>query len=244
MAIERVVNNPSAMDTMPGNPGYWQFFKQGFLPSSGTVIDSEGNITAAGTLTANAVTAATITATGPTNYTGTAGVPVLTSKVTGDTQNRFQLTADGILQWGSGAAAWDVNLYRYAANGLATDDALKLTAGTLLLGPAGDVNVYRSAAGNLASDLNIVAAQPGKGFQIKEGANARMGVSVLVAGTVTVANTSITANTRVQLTIQIPGGTVGVQYVSARTAGTSFTITSNSATDTSTVAWLLIEPAP
>ncbi|MFG2848485.1 hypothetical protein ACGF12_35800 [Kitasatospora sp. NPDC048296] len=241
MAVERVVNNPSAMDLTPSNMGQWQFYKQGFAPSTGVIIDSEGNITAAGTLTAAGV----VNTTGVIALSaGAAATVVLSAQVTGDAQPRFTITADGTHWWGSGAATPDVNLYRYAANGMATDDALKLTAGQLLLGPAGDVNVYRSASGNLASDLNIVAAVAGKGFQIKEGANARMGVSVLVAGTVTVANTSITASTRVQLTIQSPGGTVGVQYVSARTAGTSFTITSNNVADTSTVAWLLIEPAP
>ena len=78
---------------------------------------------------------------------------------------------------------------------------------------------------------------------IKEGTNAAMGVATLVAGTVVVNNTRITANTRIFLTIQSPAGTLGVVYVSARTAGTSFTITSTSILDTSTVAWMIVEPA-
>lgn len=240
MPVERVVNNPVYMDTQPGNPGQWQFFKQGFATSTGVVIDSEGNITAAGT-----ITAAGLVNTGPLTLTGaTAGTVVESAQVTGDAQPRFTLGADGTLQWGGGALAPDVNLYRYAANGLATDDALKLTAGTLLLGPAGDVNVYRSAAGNTATDNSLVLAQPGKGVQIKEGSNARMGVATLSAGTATVANTSVTASTRIFLTAQTSGAAPGALRVSAVSAGTSFTITSTSNTDTSVVAWLLIEPAP
>ncbi|MEU9048368.1 hypothetical protein AB0D63_43270 [Kitasatospora sp. NPDC048343] len=241
MAVERVVNNPTAMDTAPGNPGQWQFFKQGFTPSTGVVIDSEGNITAAGT-----VTAAGVVNTGPVTLTGaTAGTTVLSAQVTGDAQPRFTVGADGKLQLGGGSVAPDVNLYRYAVGGLATDNTLKLAgSSTLLLGPAGDVNVYRNSAGNLATDDSIVAAAVGKGLQIKEGSGARMGVATLVAGTVTVANTSVTASTRIFLTAQTSGAAPGALRVSTLTAGTSFVITSTSGTDTSVVAWLLIEPAP
>ena len=80
-------------------------------------------------------------------------------------------------------------------------------------------------------------------LEITEGANARMGTAVLAAGTVTVANNSVTANTRIFLTSQVDGGTPGFIRVSARVASTSFTITSGSGADTSTIGWLLIEPA-
>jgi hypothetical protein len=70
-----------------------------------------------------------------------------------------------------------------------------------------------------------------------------MGTATLVAGTVTVSNTSVTANSRVFLTSQVDGGTPGWLRVSARTAGTSFTITSWSSSDTSTVAWMAVQPS-
>jgi len=69
-----------------------------------------------------------------------------------------------------------------------------------------------------------------------------MGVAVLVNGSVTVANTSITANTRVFLTTQVVGGTPAFPRLSTVTPGVSFVIIS-AAADTSTVAWLLVEPA-
>lgn len=89
--------------------------------------------------------------------------------------------------------------------------------------------------------LNVGTA--GGGVAVKEGANARMGVATLVAGTVTVANTSVTANTRIFLTAQTSGAAPGALRVSGRTPGTSFTITSTSGTDTSQVAYFLVEPA-
>lgn len=68
------------------------------------------------------------------------------------------------------------------------------------------------------------------------------GTALLVAGSAVVANTSITANSRILLTTQVPGGTAGFLTVSGRTAGTSFTISSSSALDTSTVAYEIFEP--
>lgn len=104
----------------------------------------------------------------------------------------------------------------------------------------GQANGKWSVYGGQADAVTIGSA--GGGIAVKEGANARMGVATLVAGAVTVANTSVTANTRVLTFRQGAGGTLG--HLSAtKTAGASFTITSSSATDTSVVAWLLIEPA-
>lgn len=91
---------------------------------------------------------------------------------------------------------------------------------------------------------NITISTAGKGIAIKEGANAKMGAAALVGGTVTVNTTAVTANSRIYLTSQVDGGTPGFQRISARSAGTSFTITSSNVLDTSTVAWMIVEPAP
>lgn len=81
-----------------------------------------------------------------------------------------------------------------------------------------------------------------RGFGVVEGANARQGVVTLVGGTATVANTSVGAFSRIFLTSQVDGGTPGFLRVSSRVNGTSFTITSSSAADTSTVAYEIFEP--
>jgi len=82
------------------------------------------------------------------------------------------------------------------------------------------------------------------GFNVKEGGtDARMGTATLVGGSAVVATTSVTATSRIFVLSNTDGGTPGWIRVSARTAGTSFTITSSSGTDTSTVAWLIVEPA-
>lgn len=106
-----------------------------------------------------------------------------------------------------------------------------------------DANVYRSAADVLATDDDFAVVTAGKTLKIKEGTNAKMGSSVLAAGSVVVSTTAVTATSRIYVTSQVDGGTPGFLRVSARTAATSFTITSSSGSDTSTVAWFIVEPA-
>lgn len=71
----------------------------------------------------------------------------------------------------------------------------------------------------------------------------RTGTAVLVAGTKVVPDTSITALSRIFLTAQSLGTVTAAKplAVTARVVGTSFTITSADATDTSTVAYHIIE---
>jgi len=78
---------------------------------------------------------------------------------------------------------------------------------------------------------------------IEEGSNAQMGTAQLTAGTVTVANTGVTANSRIFLTVQSLGTVASPKAVAvtAKTAGISFVITSSDVTDTSTVAWWIVE---
>lgn len=86
----------------------------------------------------------------------------------------------------------------------------------------------------------------GKGLQVKEGTNGKQGTCTLAAGTCTVSTTSVTASSRIFLTAQSLG-TVSVPSalaISARTAGTSFTVLASALTDTSVVAYEIFEPAP
>jgi hypothetical protein len=90
---------------------------------------------------------------------------------------------------------------------------------------------------------NFDAHNAGTGLKVAEGSNAKQGTAVLNGTTaVVVSNTSVTANSRIFLTINTPGGTVASPYVSAVSAGVSFSIKSTGASDTSTVAYEIIEP--
>lgn len=96
--------------------------------------------------------------------------------------------------------------------------------------------------GGLTTTGSVDITQPGQGIKIAEGTNAKQGVVTLAGGTATVVTASVTAVSRIQLTSQQDGGTPGFLRSPSRIAGTSFVITSSSASDTSTVAYLITEP--
>jgi hypothetical protein len=148
-----------------------------------------------------------------TNNVGAAATTAFGGGVTGDAFDRWRILASGLLQLGPGTVTRDTTWGRQGVAQVGT------------------------------ADSDVIIGLAGKGLRVKEGTNAKMGTATLAAGTVTVANTSITATSRVFLTCQTPGGTPGWLRVSARTAGTSFTILSSSASDTSVVGWLIVEPA-
>lgn len=119
------------------------------------------------------------------------------------------------------------------------------TTGSTFLLEASDgtdrLEVLDNGSTTLNGTLSIITA--GNGIKVPEGSNATMGVATLSSGTVTVNTTKVTANSRIFLTIN--GGSltnVGATYISARSAGTSFTISSTNASDASQVAWIIIEP--
>lgn len=76
-------------------------------------------------------------------------------------------------------------------------------------------------------------------LNVSTSSNNGAGTTTLVAGTSTVSNTSITASSIILLTRQTIGGTTGTLSYTL-SAGTSFTINSTSATDTSTIGYVLV----
>lgn len=130
-----------------------------------------------------------------------------------DAFDRFRILGNGNLQFGSGTATRDTTWGRQGAAQIGSGDS------------------------------DIIIGLAGKGLRVKEGANARMGTLTLNGSTpVVVNNTSVTASSRIFLTTNVPGGTPGFYWISARTAGSSFSVT-GTAGDTSTVAWMIFEPA-
>ena len=91
------------------------------------------------------------------------------------------------------------------------------------------------------SNCHLQILTTGYGLKIKSGSNCKTGTATLVAGSVVVSNTTVTANSSIFLTSQSDGGMPGFLRITAKVVGTSFTITSSSVTDTSTVAWMIVE---
>ena len=66
------------------------------------------------------------------------------------------------------------------------------------------------------------------------------GTATLAAGTVTVAAPQVTASSVILLTPQPGTAPLALPWVSARTPGTGFTVTSLNVADTATVGWEVI----
>lgn len=90
------------------------------------------------------------TSTNPSNpsvrFTATTAADrVLGIDVSGDTKKRFQINSNGVIQWGTGAANVDTDLFRGAANTLQTDDAMAFTNIATPAGISGASQIYSIA---------------------------------------------------------------------------------------------------
>jgi len=129
---------------------------------------------------------------------------------------------------------------------------------TVTLSPAsGVITINPTAAGtinNMSVGQTTAAAVTATTFRVNTNAKIggsgtimsqiQFGVTTLVAGTVTVGAATVTANTRILATVQTLGTVAAPKpiAVTARAVGASFTLTSSDATDTSVIAFMLIEP--
>lgn len=237
------------------NVQFWSFYdlvgvKGGLLTNTGAnagggdvvlAVGANGNVLVANSAVADGIqwAPAVVAGTGLTYTTSTRGLALsnLAGDVTGAPQTNTiaaaTVTGKAITGFVSGAGvvtAADTILT--AINKLNGNIALKANAASPAL------------TGTVTSTGSMQFTAIGTGVQVKTGTNAKIGTAVLVAGTATVANTSVTANSRIFLTSNTDGGTPGWLRVSAKTAATSFVITSSSGTDTSTVAWYIVESIP
>lgn len=89
----------------------------------------------------------------------------------------------------------------------------------------------------VSGNLNLATA--GNKIKIATGTNASVGTATLASGTVTVSTTAVTASSIITLTLQ-GCSNCGTPYISAKTAGTSFVISSTNVLDGSIVAYQII----
>lgn len=145
------------------------------------------------------------------------------------------LTTTTTLAAGTGITATTGNIVATAGQ---VNAGTTMTAGTGITATTGNItatngNLVFGTAGNKISAPAATTTTAG--------ANA-FGRVDLVAGSAVVSTTAITNTSIVLLTNQALGTVVAPfpLAVTARTAGTSFTITSSDGTDTSTIGWVII----
>lgn len=116
------------------------------------------------------------------------------------------------------------------------------------------VGSLNGLTGNLTTDTlvgdvslttgDVVIKTAGKGLKVKTGTNATAGTWTINGTTgVVIPTTAVTANSLIFLGGNTPAGTPSAPYVSAVSAGVSFTAKA-AASDTGTGAWLIVNPAP
>lgn len=120
------------------------------------------------------------------------------------------------------------------AAGTSLSAGTSITAGTTITATLGNIT---------ATNGNLVLSTLGNKLVIAAGTNGSVGTSAaMTTGAVTVANTSVTASSKIFCYPAVLGTVVvpSSYYISAISAGVSFTITSSAATDTSTWNYLIV----
>jgi hypothetical protein len=131
----------------------------------------------------------------------------------------------------------DVRIFTTATGGSLTERMRVQTNGRVLIGTTTDNGV---AADILQTSGNISLNTAGNKLKIATGTNASVGTATLSGGTSgTIFTTAVTASSIIMLTLQ-NCSTCGTPYISAKTAGTSFVITSTNVLDASSVGWVII----
>ena len=89
--------------------------------------------------------------------------------------------------------------------------------------------------------VHFKLALQGTVYRLKRGQIANKAEQLLLPERSLFQNTTVTTNSDIFLTSQSDGGTPGFVRITAKVASTSFTITSSNASDTSVIAWQIIE---
>jgi len=239
----------SIVATTPGTNGQVLIGSTGADPAFSTITSSGSTLT----LTGGAHTL-NIDVTAPLNVAhGGTGATTLTGVLTGN--GTSAVTANAVTQHGVllGGATNAVSSLGVAATGTllagATGADPAFTASPSVTGSVTAGTSITSTLGNItATNGNVVLGTAGNkivstsvGTTTTAGANS-FGTVDLVGGTATVATTAVTANSLIFATVQTLGTVVTAQAIAitAKTASTSFVITSAGVTDTSTIAWFIV----
>jgi hypothetical protein len=231
-----IANRPQYIFT--GTGFYGPYGSSGFISGAEAIYD---NATASGSLTVRGGDAA--------NSTGTRGINVAGSLTIRGGDH------PGATGGSTTPAAGSVTVRggnRTAGTGNGGD--VTISGGTSVGGTAGSIIANTAGAERMritnTGDVKVVSGQlsvdtVGKGLSIKEGINAKMGLTGAFPtgspNTVTVNTTAVTANSRIFLTAQSdPAGVNAALTIVSIAAGT-FVIRASNANFNGTVAWMIVE---
>lgn len=129
------------------------------------------------------------------------------TRLSGDVDNRLQLTGDGVLKWGDGTTAADTNLYRVSAQRLQTDQSLTVAVNARV-GTYALVGSTSAPLNTATGDLSATRLMLGSEFALGE---PGFSTTLAVVGTVANANASsstVTTSCGSNTTIVLSPGSV------------------------------------
>lgn len=152
----------------------------------------------------------------------------------------------GLVGIGNGVSTPTAYMHLHAST--TSSASLRINNGSAPTSPNGGdlwndgTNLVLNAMGLKTLNGSLTLGTAGNKLNITTGTNASAGKSTLVAGTVTVSTTAVTASSIIILTCQVLGTVTVASALTIGTvvAGTSFVINSAVVTDTSTIAWFII----
>lgn len=144
------------------------------------------------------ITAGTVNVTAAATSTDSFGL-----KLTGDSQNRFVVNGNSVIEWGSGAGTPDTNLFRNAANELKTDDNFTV-GGDLSVAGIGQVRFIYKPAITSRSATTTLANDPDLTMTVAINATYRVEFWIL--------GTSASATPNIKTAWTVPASTTGVKF--------------------------------
>lgn len=149
------------------------------------------------------------------------------------TGSQIKSPTDGVWQFLNNAGTGFSRLALGPAD--ASNPALK-ASGTGLQARLGDDSAFGAISAS-----NLISGVAGSGLQLQSGTGQRAGNATLVGGTVTVTNSTVGAASHILITRKTAGGTIGAALTYTISNGTSFTVTSDNALDTSVIEYFIFE---
>lgn len=157
--------------------------------------------------------------------------------------NRVLLNTGATLKWSIGSRSGSENYLFWDETN--TQAQLTITQGAGAAGTATFAGSLVTTNDITINSGNAIVNTAGKTVKIKQGTNSCAGTgAVMVAGAVTVNTTAVATGDIVLTCRTATGGTPGLSSpVVTIVNGTSFTLTSSNALDTSTYSWVIIKAA-
>jgi len=193
-------------------------------------LNTSDSVTFAGITTGGNVTVGGVVITGGgLTHTGNATDDLISSKITGDTQNRFTIDTDGSFLWGSGSVA-PTKMFYYNGTNPEFNTLLTATAGVTATNQVGfitnasgiDVRTYWQLSGTTKGQVQI--NDTAKVFRFSSTDNA-YAVALAQGGadvfTITSALTTITSQTKITNTANISLGNYDTGALRASVGGLS-----------------------